>query len=118
MGWKTINGRRYYYKSEREGGRVKTTYSGAGESGLLIYSCSGIIGPSDEVTCAAALLHADGAPRSAIDAKPVVGAGRDRCRCRIAVERIATRRRPTRARPMRAALPTNVPMNTRGRCCT
>jgi hypothetical protein len=22
MGWKTINGRRYYYKSEREGGRV------------------------------------------------------------------------------------------------
>lgn len=36
MGWKTINGRRYYYKSEREGGRVKTTHFGAGESGLLI----------------------------------------------------------------------------------
>jgi hypothetical protein len=36
MGWKTINGRRYYYKSERRGGRVKTTYFGAGESGLLI----------------------------------------------------------------------------------
>ena len=36
MGWKTINGRRYYYKSERDGGRVKTTYFGAGESGLLI----------------------------------------------------------------------------------
>ncbi len=36
MGWKIINGRRYYYKSEREGGRVKTTYFGAGESGLLI----------------------------------------------------------------------------------
>jgi hypothetical protein len=36
MGWKTINGRRYYYKSEREGGRVKTTYFGAGESGLLM----------------------------------------------------------------------------------
>jgi hypothetical protein len=36
MGWKTINGRRYYYKSERAGGRVKTTYFGAGESGLLI----------------------------------------------------------------------------------
>ena len=36
MGWKTINGRRYFYKSEREGGRVKTTYFGAGESGLLI----------------------------------------------------------------------------------
>jgi hypothetical protein len=36
MGWKTINGRRYFYKSERQGGRVKTTYFGAGESGLLI----------------------------------------------------------------------------------
>ena len=36
MGWKTINGRRYYYKSEREGCRVKTTYFGAGESGLLV----------------------------------------------------------------------------------
>jgi hypothetical protein len=36
MGWKTINGRRYYYKSERDGGRVKTAYFGAGESGLLI----------------------------------------------------------------------------------
>jgi hypothetical protein len=36
MGWKTINGRRYYFKSKREGGRVKTTYFGAGESGLLI----------------------------------------------------------------------------------
>jgi hypothetical protein len=36
MGWKTINGRRYYYKSEREGGRVKTTYFGAGKSGRLI----------------------------------------------------------------------------------
>jgi hypothetical protein len=36
MGWKTINGCRYYYKSEREGGRVKSTYFGAGESGILI----------------------------------------------------------------------------------
>ncbi len=36
MGWKTINGRRYYYKSERVGGRVKTTYFGAGESGSLM----------------------------------------------------------------------------------
>jgi hypothetical protein len=36
MGWKTIKGRRNYYKSERDGGRVKTTYFGAGESGLLI----------------------------------------------------------------------------------
>jgi hypothetical protein len=36
MGWKTINGRRYFYKSERDGGRVKTTYFGAGESGPFI----------------------------------------------------------------------------------
>jgi hypothetical protein len=36
MGWKTINGRRYYYKSERAGGRVKSTYFGAGESGTLM----------------------------------------------------------------------------------
>ena len=36
MGWKTINGHRYYYKSERVGGRVQTAYFGAGESGLLI----------------------------------------------------------------------------------
>jgi hypothetical protein len=36
MGWKTINGRRYYCKSERNGGRVKRTYFGFGESGLLI----------------------------------------------------------------------------------
>jgi hypothetical protein len=31
MGWKRINGREYYYKSERVGGRVKSTYYGFGE---------------------------------------------------------------------------------------
>jgi hypothetical protein len=36
MGWKTINGRRYFYKSEREGGRVKSTYFGAGASGSIM----------------------------------------------------------------------------------
>jgi hypothetical protein len=36
MGWKTINGRRYYYKSERIGGRVETTYFGAGRAGALM----------------------------------------------------------------------------------
>jgi hypothetical protein len=36
MGWKLINGRRYFYKSEREGGRVKSTYFGAGDPGLLM----------------------------------------------------------------------------------
>jgi hypothetical protein len=36
MGWKTINGRRYYYKSARETGLVKKTQIGAGESGPFI----------------------------------------------------------------------------------
>ena len=36
MGWKTINGRRYYYKSRRVGSRVESTYFGAGESGSLM----------------------------------------------------------------------------------
>jgi hypothetical protein len=36
MGWKRINGRRYFYKCKREGSRVKTTYFGAGESGLVM----------------------------------------------------------------------------------
>jgi hypothetical protein len=31
MGWKRINGREYYYKSERVGGRVRSTYFGSGE---------------------------------------------------------------------------------------
>jgi hypothetical protein len=35
MGWKTINGHRYYYKSRRVGGRIETTYHGAGESASL-----------------------------------------------------------------------------------
>jgi hypothetical protein len=30
MGWKQINGDEYYYRSEREGGRVTTTYVGSG----------------------------------------------------------------------------------------
>jgi hypothetical protein len=30
MGWKSRNGRAYYYKSERQGGRVTSTYFGAG----------------------------------------------------------------------------------------
>lgn len=36
MGWKTINGNRYFYKSERSGGRVTTTYFGSGKSGALM----------------------------------------------------------------------------------
>jgi hypothetical protein len=34
MDWKRINGHDYYYRSEREGGRVTTTYLGGGELGL------------------------------------------------------------------------------------
>ena len=36
MGWKTINGNRYYYKSKRVGSRVESTYFGAGKSGSLM----------------------------------------------------------------------------------
>ena len=36
MGWKTINGRRYYYKSVREGTRIETQYVGPGEIGELM----------------------------------------------------------------------------------
>jgi hypothetical protein len=36
MGWKTINGRRYFYKSEREGGRVRSVYFGPGASGAVM----------------------------------------------------------------------------------
>jgi len=36
MGWKRINGREYYYKSERVGGQIKSTYYGSGELASLI----------------------------------------------------------------------------------
>jgi hypothetical protein len=36
MGWKQINGRQYYYKSERVEGQVKSTYYGAGEVASLV----------------------------------------------------------------------------------
>jgi hypothetical protein len=36
MGWKTINGRQYYYRSRREGGRVVTEYVGGGRDAELI----------------------------------------------------------------------------------
>src|SRR5262245_28141337 len=36
MGWKSINGRRYFYKCERRGDRVKTAYFGAGTDGRLM----------------------------------------------------------------------------------
>ena len=36
MGWKTINGHRYYYESRRVGSKVETAYFGAEESGSLM----------------------------------------------------------------------------------
>src|SRR3954454_9035555 len=36
MGWKTINGHRYYYRSRRVGKRVETDYVGSGELGFFM----------------------------------------------------------------------------------
>src|SRR5262245_18020310 len=35
MGWKRINGCEYYYRCERVGGQVTTTYRGSGDLGRL-----------------------------------------------------------------------------------
>ena len=45
MGWKTINGRQYYYQCEREGEKVKTPYVGVGETAHLFSRMN-------ELTCA------------------------------------------------------------------
>jgi hypothetical protein len=42
MGWKTINGRRYFYKLERQEGRVRSVYFGPGESGSLMATWSAL----------------------------------------------------------------------------
>ena len=36
MGWKSINGNRYYYKPYRSGGRVRTDYFGAGLAAVVV----------------------------------------------------------------------------------
>jgi hypothetical protein len=36
MGWEDRNGRRYYYRKERDGERVRSVYSGRGETANLI----------------------------------------------------------------------------------
>ncbi len=38
MGWKRINGREYYYKSVRVGGRVRSIYFGFGELATAVAS--------------------------------------------------------------------------------
>lgn len=35
MGWKTVNGHRYYYRSKRDGDRVRTEYVGTGDFAVL-----------------------------------------------------------------------------------
>lgn len=41
MGWKTINGRRYYYQARRVGRRVVTEYVGGGRVAALIAEFDG-----------------------------------------------------------------------------
>jgi len=36
MGWEARNGRRYYYRKERDGGKVRSVYVGGGETASLI----------------------------------------------------------------------------------
>jgi hypothetical protein len=36
MGWETRSGKQYYYRKEREGGRVRSVYVGRGETARLI----------------------------------------------------------------------------------
>lgn len=36
MGWKTIQGRRYLYRKDRSGGKVKTVYVGRGPAAELV----------------------------------------------------------------------------------
>ncbi len=36
MGWETRGGNRYYYRKERDGGRVRSVYVGGGETARLI----------------------------------------------------------------------------------
>lgn len=38
MGWKAINGKRYFYASVREGEQVRSVYIGAGELGTVAAS--------------------------------------------------------------------------------
>jgi hypothetical protein len=43
MGWKRIAGREYWYQSERQNGRVVTTYFGGGDLGLLMATAQSAI---------------------------------------------------------------------------
>jgi hypothetical protein len=36
MGWENRNGKSYYYRKERKGGRVRSVYVGSGETARLI----------------------------------------------------------------------------------
>ena len=36
MAWKTIKGKRYYYRNQRVGGQVRSVYVGAGMLGDLV----------------------------------------------------------------------------------
>jgi hypothetical protein len=42
VGWKTINGRPYLYRSLRDGGRVRSEYCGGGTTAFLIAQMNAI----------------------------------------------------------------------------
>jgi len=48
MGWEDRNGRSYYYRKERAGGRVRSVYVGGGETARLIAQLDAMQGDERE----------------------------------------------------------------------
>ena len=49
MGWKRRGGRSYFYRSVREGGRVRSEYVGGGESAALIAKLAALAATKQEM---------------------------------------------------------------------